>query len=53
MSLFSPEFRQISTTGEPLLVPFYTCLNANISGTRKDIKKRSKVFFLGFLVLSY
>ena len=39
--------------GEPLLVPFYTSLNADISGTRKDIKKRSTVFFPVFLVLSY
>ena len=39
--------------GEPLLVPFYTSLNADISGTRKDIKKRSTVFFPVFPVLSY
>ena len=36
-----------------MLVQFYTSLNADISGTRKDIKKRSTVFFLVLLVLSY
>ena len=39
-------------SGEPLLVGFYTSLNADISGTRKDIKKRSTVFFPVFPVLS-
>ena len=35
--------------GEPLLVPFYTSLNADISGTWKDIKKRfSFQFYLYF-----
>ena len=38
---------------EPLLVPFYTSLNTDISGTRKDIKKQSVVFFSVFPVLSY
>ena len=32
---------------------FYTSLNADISGTRKDIKERSTVFFPVFPVLSY
>ena len=35
--------------GEPLSVPFHTSLNAGISGARKDIKKRSTVFFPVFL----
>ena len=39
--------------GEPLLVPIYTSLKADISGTRKDIKKKSTVFFLVFPVLSF
>ena len=39
--------------GEPLFVPFYISLNADISGTRKDIKKRSTVFCPVFPVLSY
>ena len=39
--------------GEPLLVPFYTSLNADISRTRKDIKKRPTVFFPVFPVLLY
>ena len=38
--------------GEPLLVPFYNSSNADISGTRKDIKKRSTVFFPVFPTLS-
>ena len=37
--------------GEPILVPFCTSLNAYISGTRKVIKKQSKVFFPVFLYL--
>ena len=39
--------------GEPLLVLFYTSSNADISETRKDIKKRSTVFFPVFPVFSY
>ena len=38
--------------GEPLLVPFYTSLNADISETRKDITKWSTIFFPVFPVLS-
>ena len=53
MTPFSPYFRQIFTIGEPLLVPFLTSLNADISGMRKYIKKRSKVLYLVLLVLSY
>ena len=33
---------------ESLLVPFYTSLNADISGTGKDIKKRSMISFQFF-----
>ena len=33
-------------------MPFYTSLNTDISGTRKDIKKRSTVFFPVFAVHS-
>ena len=38
---------------EPLLVPFCTSLNTDISGTRKDIKKQSTVFFPVFPAISY
>ena len=43
----------MSYFSEPLLVPFYTSLNADISGIRKDIKKRSMIFFPLFPVFSY
>ena len=45
-----PKFRRYS---EPVLVLFYTSLNTDISETRKDIKKRSTVFFRVFPPLSY
>ena len=35
--------------GQPVLVPFYTFLNAVISGTRKDIKKGQRFSFQFFL----
>ena len=38
-------FAKVSTKVEPLFVPFYTSLNADISGTRKDIKNWSTAFF--------
>ena len=50
---FRQSFDDRPYSGEKLLVPFYTSLNADTSGTRKDIKKRSTVFFPVFLVLSY
>ena len=37
---FRQSFDDRSYFGEPLLVPFYTSLNVDISGTRKDIKER-------------
>ena len=40
ISPFSPKFRRYF--GEPLLVPFYTSLNPDISGTRKDITEVTK-----------
>ena len=39
--------------GESLLMPFYTSFNTDISGTRKDIKKRLVVFLLAVFVLSH
>ena len=45
MSPFSPKFRPGSTKHEPLSVSFCTFLNADISGARKVIKKRSTAFF--------
>ena len=50
---FHQSFDDMPYFGEPLVVPFYTSVNADISGTRKDIKKRSPVFFPVFPVLSY
>ena len=44
----SSTFAKVSTIGKPLLMPFYTFLNADFSGARKDIKKRSTVSFTSF-----
>ena len=46
-------FSKLSTVGELPLVLFYTSLDADISGTRKYVKKKSAVFFPDFPVLSY
>ena len=46
-------FAIVSLTGEPLLVPFYISLNADISGPRKITRKdqqRSLQFFLYFRI---
>ena len=53
ISPFLPNFDDRPYFGEPLLVPFYTSLNAATSGSRKDIKERSTVFSPVFPVLSY
>ena len=41
-----------STTTELLLMPFYTSLNANISGIRKDSEKRSQGIKCYFYILA-
>ena len=49
----SQSFRQNFEDNEPVFDAIYTYLNVDISGTRNDIKKRSRAFFPVFLVFSY